>query len=182
MLMQRAAPLVVISLLTVGGCLRHAASAPVASSRDEACSMAQTLNGVALDSFAVGPAEIAMPTGWVNDPGDWEELRLTRLGGQLRVWTGSPWVWPGRILPPSTTCIVTRGDTTIRIEARFYGRTYTVDVEWELVPDEDYLYMHWRTPHVQHLRQVRAIVDRVRFPTDRLRAARGAGGAAAMPR
>ena len=183
MAMGRAWPLVLIGVLAASGCLRQFVASPFGTPLDEACSTFSTLAGVRLDTFTLGPAEFAVPKGWTTRANSAQELQLSRIDAELHVWLGTRFVFPA--IPPRTSirCILARGDTTITIEAvRLDGFRYRVDAEWEPKINGQFFYMQWQTRYVEHLKQVRAIVERVRFPTDSLRPSRGSAGGAASIR
>ncbi|MES3034191.1 MAG: hypothetical protein V4813_09365 [Gemmatimonadota bacterium] len=177
---RRAWPLIAIGAVAATGCLRQFVSAPFGTPLDEACSSFSTLDGARLDTFRLGPAEFAVPKGWSTRRNSAQELQLTRIDAELNVWLGTRFVFP--IVPARTSirCVVARGDTTISIEAvRLPGFTYRVDVEWDPQVDGRFFYMQWQTRYVEHLKQVRAIVERVRFPVDSNRRDRGGDEAGA---
>ena len=66
---------------------------------------------------------------------------------------------PGRILA--------RGDTTITIQAtRLNGFNYRVEASWQPLIDGQHFYMQLQTRYVEHLKQMRGIIEAVRFPVD----------------
>lgn len=177
---RRSWPLITIGVLAVAGCLRQFMSAPFGTPLDEACSTFGTLEGVRLDTLRLGPAEFVVPKGWATRSRSPQELQLTRIDAELNVWAGTRFIFPS--IPPRTSirCILARGDTTITIEAvRLDGLRYRVDAEWEPKINGQFFYMQWQTRYVEHLKQVRAIVERVRFPADTVRPARRDTGDAA---
>ena len=173
MALGRVWPLMAIGTLAAAGCLRQFVPAPFGTALDEACSTFSTLEGARLDTFRLGPAEFAVPKGWATRLNSAQELRLTRMDAELSVWSGTRFVFPSVRPRTSVRCILARGDTTITIEAvRLDGFNYRVDAEWEPKINGQYFYMQWQTRYVEHLKQVRAIVERVRFPADTIQRAR----------
>ena len=46
------------------------------------------------------------------------------------------------------------------------GPLYRVDVTWQPLIDGQYFYMQLQTRYVEHLRQMRGMIEAVRFPRD----------------
>jgi hypothetical protein len=64
----------------------------------------------------------------------------------------------------SQRCEIVRGDTTIRIHATMEsGFNYRVDVTWTPLIDGQYFYMQLSTRSVEHLRQMRGIIESVKM-------------------
>ncbi|MCC7053954.1 MAG: hypothetical protein IT355_11890 [Gemmatimonadaceae bacterium] len=152
------------------GCLRQYVPAPFGTPLDEACNPVNGTMTGPVDRFVLAPAVLAVPKGWTSRERTPNELQLTRIDAELNVWRGARFVFPAVPAQNSVRCTITRGDTAIRIQAsRVAGLQYRVDVEWEPPIDGQRFYMQLQTRYVDHLRQMRAIVEAVRFPADSVR-------------
>ena len=136
----------------------------------------------ALDTFAVGPARVAVPRACTPSSTTPQDLALQRIDAELDIWSGSTFRFPA--VPPRNAirCTITRRDTTIAIHVvRTAPDNYRVDVAWDPAINDRYFYMQMQTGHVQQLKAMRGIIESVRFPVDSARASRrGAADAAVM--
>lgn len=115
------------------------------------------------------PIEFPVPSRWIPDfksPND-VDFNLQRTGAALHVWKGSEFIFTP-VLPVNTVeCELSRGDTTITIRSTrlVEGITsYRVDVRWKPQIGGQYLYMQLLTRFPEHLREVRGVIEGVRFP------------------
>ncbi len=165
-------PLSVGSLLLTGGvalagCNRPFVPAPFGTPLDEVCNPVNGNLTAPVDTFRMGPVEIATGKGWTTSLSSAQELELRRIDAELTVWRGSRFVFPALQPRNGVRCSVTRGDTTINVQAtRLNGFNYRVDVAWEPLINGQYFYMQMDTRYVEHLRQMRGIIESVRFPAD----------------
>lgn len=157
--------LIVVAALS--GCVRQFVSAPFGTPLDEVCNPINGTFTVPLDTFRFGSAAVSAAKGWTTSLATAQELELRRIDGELTVWRGSRFVFPALQPRNSVRCSLARGDTTINIQAtRLNGFNYRVDVAWEPLINGQYFYMQLDTRYVEHLRQMRGIIENVRFPVD----------------
>ncbi len=151
----------------LSGCTRKFIPAPFGTPLDEVCNPKNGTFAVPLDTFRVGPAEVVTGKGWTTNLSTAQELELRRIDAELTAWRGSRFVFPALQPRNAVRCSFARGDTTISIQAtRLNGFNYRVDVAWEPLINGQYFYMQLDTRYVEHLRQMRGIVENVRFPVD----------------
>ena len=178
----RIAVLGVYFLFACASCLRGFVPATFGTMLDEPCSTLNSTQDGALDTFAVGPARVAVPRGWTPRYTTPQDLALQRIGVELDIWSGSKFKFSA--VPPRNAirCTITRRDTTIAIQVvRTAPNNYRVDVAWDPAINDRYFYIQMQTGYVQQLKAMRGIIESVRFPVDSARASRrGAGDAAAM--
>ncbi len=152
---------------TVVGCNRPFVPAPFGTPLDAVCNPVNGSLVAPLDTFRFGPADIPTAKGWTTNVANAQELELRRIDAELTVWRGSRFVFPALAPRNTVRCSLARGDTTINIQAtRLNGFNYRVDVTWEPLIDGQYFYMQLHTRYVEHLRQMRGIIENVRFPAD----------------
>jgi len=157
----------------MSGCTRKFIPAPFGTPLDEVCNPINGTFAVPLDTFQLGPVEVVTGKGWTTSLSTAQELELRRIDAELTAWRGARFVFPALEPRNAVRCSFARGDTTISIQAtRLNGFNYRVDVAWEPLVNGQYLYMQLQTRYVEHLRQMRGIVENVRFPIDSLRVAR----------
>ncbi|MDZ7632637.1 MAG: hypothetical protein U5K74_15140 [Gemmatimonadaceae bacterium] len=72
------------------------------------------------------------------------------------------------MLPINTVeCELERGDATIHIRSTMLVEgitSYRVDVSWKPQVGGQYLYMQLQTRFPEHLKQIRGVIEGVRFP------------------
>lgn len=160
---------VVIAAAALGGCLRKFVPAPFGTPLDEVCNpMNGALSGP-LDTQSLGRAMIPVTRGWTRNVTTAQELQLRRVDAELNVWFGPRFVFPAVEPRNAVRCTLARGDTTINIQAtRLQGFNYRVDVSWSPRFDGQFFYMQLQTRYVEHLRQMRGMVEAVRFVADTL--------------
>jgi hypothetical protein len=164
-----AGSLLLATTAAVVGCARQFVPAPFGTPLDEVCNPANGQLAADVDTFRLGSADITTGRGWTTRQASAQELELRRIDAELTVWRGSRFVFPALQPRNAVRCELTRGDTTIKIQAaRLDGFTYRVDVAWDPLIDGQYFYMQLETRYVEHLRQMRGIVEGVRFRTDTL--------------
>lgn len=173
MLIRRTAPLVAVLVTALTGCLKTFVPAPLGTPLDEACSTFNRTLEFPLDTFPVGLAMVPVPKGWSPKYDSSRDLQLTRIDAELNVWSGARFQFPATEPRNAIRCQIRRGDTTITMQAtRLRGFNYRVDVSWDPRIDGQYFYMQLQTRYVEHLRQIRGIVEAVRFAVDTIPAAR----------
>ncbi len=159
--------LIVLTAAGLGGCLRQFAPAPFGTPLDEVCDPRNgTLSGPT-ETFTLGPATIPVLRGWSTNFTTPQDLELRRIDADLNVWRGAPFIFPSTAPQNAIRCRITRGDTTISIQAeRLNGFAYRVDVSWAPLIAGQHFYMQLQTRYVEHLKQMRGIIEGVRFPVD----------------
>lgn len=163
----RAAFLIVAVTATLIGCQRRFAPAPFGTPLDEACNPMNGTLRVALDTFAVGTAMVPVTKGWTAGYSAAQDLSLTRLDAELNVWQGRRFQFASVEPQNAVRCTLRHGDTTISIQAsRLNGFNYRVEAAWQPLIDGQYFYMQLQTRYVEHLRQMRGMIEAVRFPRD----------------
>ncbi len=157
----------VLAVAVLGGCLRTFVPAPAGTPLDELCNPANGLLRVPLDTIAFGNALVVITKGWTTRVNTAQDLELRRIDAELNVWRGNRFNFPAIEPRSAVRCTLARGDTTIRIQAtRMPGFNYRVDVSWDPRIDGQYFYMQLQTRYVEHLRQMRGMIEGVRFPAD----------------
>jgi hypothetical protein len=136
---------------------------------DEPCNPANAAFTVPTRMTSFDPLEFPVPTRWVPNFTTINDLdfNLQKTGAVLHVWKGSEFTfWP--VLPVNTVeCELARGDTTIKIRSTMNvtGITsYRVDVTWEPQIGGQHVYMQLITRFPEHMKQIRGVVEAVRFP------------------
>lgn len=165
---KRLPALVIVAVAAFfSGCHRGFAPAPFGTPLDEACNPTNGTLKVALDTFAVGTAMVPVTKGWTSQYTTAQDLSLTRLDAELNVWQGRRFQFSGIEPRNAVRCTLKRGDTTISIQAtRLNGFNYRVEAAWQPLIDGQYFYMQLQTRYVEHLRQMRGMIEAVRFPRD----------------
>jgi hypothetical protein len=136
---------------------------------DEPCNPANATLGGPTNIATFGPTEFAVPQKWIPYFKSLNELDfdLRQLDGELNVWKGGKFTF-GPILPiNSSACEIARGDTTISIRTTVLVdgiRRYRVDVSWAPMIEGQYMYMQLQTRSVAQLRELRGVIEGVRFP------------------
>lgn len=136
---------------------------------DEPCNAANAVLAGPTRSMAFDPAEFPVPARWLpyfkslNDL----DFDLQKSGAVLNVWKGSEFIFKP-VLPINTTeCELARGDTTIKIRTTMLVQgitNYRVDVSWKPLIGGQNMYMQLQTRFPEHLKQIRGVIDGVRFP------------------
>jgi hypothetical protein len=136
---------------------------------DEPCNPGNGTLAGSTRPMRLDPIEFPVPSRWIPDfrtPND-VDFNLQRTGAVLHVWKGSEFIF-APVLPLNTVeCELARGDTTITIRSTrlVEGITsYRVDVSWKPQIGGQYLYMQLLTRFPEHLREVRGVIEGVRFP------------------
>ena len=171
---QRTAGFVVLAATAaLSGCVRHFVSAPFGTPLDEVCNPVNGNLNVPMDTFSVGSAVVPVTKGWLSRWDSPQDLQLTRMDTELSVWQGGRFLFPVNEPRNAIRCTINRSDTTIRIQAtRVSGMSYRVDVTWQPLIDGQYFYMQLQTRYVAQLKNMRGIIEAVRFPVDSVRAAK----------
>lgn len=149
------------------GCLKHFVPAPFGTALDEVCNPVNGTLTVALDTFSVGPAIVPVTRGWLSRFDSSQDLSLTRIDAELNIWQGARFMFP--VVEPGNAvrCTIARGDTAITIQAtRLNGFNYRVEASWHPMINGQYFYMQLQTRYVEHLKQMRGMIEAVRFPVD----------------
>lgn len=136
---------------------------------DEPCNPSNgTLRGSSR-LMRLDPLEFPVPSRWIPDFKTLNnvDFNLQRTGAELHVWKGSEFIF-APVLPVNTVeCALQRGDTTITIRSTRLvdGITsYRVDVWWKPQIDGQHVYMQLLTRFPEHLRELRGVIEGVRFP------------------
>jgi hypothetical protein len=172
--MTRSGSLVVLALAAVAltVCLRRFVPSPFWTPLDEVCNPMNGNLAGSLDTIAFGQALVPVPKGWTTSLATPQDLTLRRVDAELNVWRGSRFIFPAIEPRNAVRCAFSRGDTTVSIQAtRLNGFNYRVDVSWTPLIGGQYFYMQLQTRYVEHLRQMRGMVEAVSFPADTVRAA-----------
>ncbi len=116
-----------------------------------------------------GPAEFPVPEKWIPQFNSLNDLDfdLRRTGAELNVWKGGAFVFKPVLPLNSSQCEISRGDTTITISTTMLVdgiRRYRVDVSWSPTFEGQHLYMQLQTRFPEHLKQIRGVIEGVRFP------------------
>ena len=158
---------------TLSGCLRQFVPAPFGTPLDEACNPTNGNLNVPLDTFTVGTALVPVTKGWSPSWESPQDLNLSRLDTEMSVWQGGRFVFDGAEPRNAVRCTIKRGDTTITIQAtRLTGLKYRVDASWQPLIEGQYFYMQLQTRYVEQLKQMRGMIEAVKFPVDTVKAAR----------
>jgi hypothetical protein len=162
-----------VLFLVVGACA-SAAIPPAqtgAATRliDEPCNPANSEIEGPTRMISLSPAEFPVPARWIPDFRTLNDIdfNLQRTGATLNVWKGSEYIFKPVLPLNSVECVVTKGDTAIKIRTTMLveGITnYRVDVSWQPQIDGQYLYMQLQTRFPENLKQIRGVIDGVRFP------------------
>ncbi len=159
--------------LAVGACAR--ATIPPAMTGatirpiDEPCNPANgTIEGPTR-MISLSPLEFTVPARWIPDFRTLNDIdfNLQRTGAVLNVWKGSEFIFTPVLPLNSAECTITKGDTAIRIRTTMIVQgitNYRVDVSWKPQIDGQYLYMQLQTRFPENLKQIRGVIDGVRFP------------------
>jgi hypothetical protein len=95
------------------------------------------------------------------------DFNLIRTGSVLHVWKGSEFVFLP-VLPMNTaSCEITVESATVKIRSTMLQpgiATYRADVSWALPVGGQFVYMQMITRYPEHLRQLRGVIESVRFP------------------
>jgi hypothetical protein len=167
-------------LCSAVACARPAIPAALTGSSlrpiDEPCNIANaTLEGPTR-MISLPPVEFAVPSRWtpefrsLNDV----DFNLQRTNSVLNVWKGSEFIFKPVLPLNSAECELMRGDTTIKIRTTMIPEgitNYRVDVSWKTQVGGQYVYMQLQTRFPDHLRQIRGVIEGVRF-VDRAASAR----------
>jgi len=167
------APLLVIGVGAIlSGCLRTFVPAPFGTPLDEVCNPVNGELSVPLDTFVVRVARVAVPKGWSSQTVSAQELQLRRIDAELNIWSGARFVFPAHAPLNQIRCTLARGDTSVTLTAtRVDAFSYRVDAAWEPTIEGQFFYMQLQTRYVAQLRQMRGIVEAVRFVPDTSRRA-----------
>ncbi len=143
---------------------------------DEPCNIANaTLEGTTR-MISLPPVEFPVPSRWIPEFRSLNDVdfNLQRTGAVLNVWKGSEFIFKPVLPLNSAECELARGDTTIKIRTTMIveGITnYRVDVSWKPQVGGQHVYMQLQTRFPDHLRQIRGVIEGVRF-VDRAASAR----------
>lgn len=136
---------------------------------DEPCNPANSMLDGPTQTMRFDPIEFPVPSRWVPEFKTLNDLdfNLQKTGAALHVWKGAKFVFNPVLPVNSAQCELTRGDTTIKIVSTMTvtGITsYRVDVSWSPQIGGQYMYMQLVTIFPEHMKQVRGVIDGVRFP------------------
>ena len=121
----------------------------------------------------VADAAVTVPAQWLASYGSMNEMTLTRSGSELNVWKGSDFTFPPMLPVNAVQCAIVRGDTTIVIRSEMLrNRTFRVDVKVSPLIGGQYFYMQLQTGVAERLKDMRGIIESLRFPSDTSVAAR----------
>lgn len=163
----RTAIVLTLAAATAAGCNRRFVSAPFGTPLDEVCNPMNGALTTALDTFTVGNAIVPVTKGWLSRYSNSQDLSLTRIDAELNVWQGSRFLFPVVEPQNAVRCTLARGDTAITIQAtRLNGFNYRVEASWQPLIDGQHFYMQLQTRYVEHLKQMRGMIEAVRFPVD----------------
>lgn len=163
----------VIAAAVLAGCTRRFVPAPFGTPLDEVCNPMNGTFPLPPDTLTFGPARVAVTKGWTTNFATAQEMELNRIDAELSFFRGSRFIFPSAEPRNAVRCTLTRGDTTVNIQAtRLNGFSYRVDVSWEPAIEGQFFYMQLQTRYVEHLRQMRGMIESVRFPADTLAARR----------
>lgn len=164
---------VAVLILTVGACARATIPPAMTGSAirpiDEPCNPANATIDGPTRLISLDPAQFTVPARWIPDFRTLNDIdfNLQRTGAVLNVWKGSEFIFTP-VLPLNTVeCVVARGDTAIKIRTTMIveGITnYRVDVSWKPQIGGQYLYMQLQTRFPENLKQIRGVIEGVRFP------------------
>ena len=169
--------IVILTMLAAAGaltgCFRQFVPAPFGTPLDAVCDPRNGELTGDTDRFRLAPAVIQVPRGWTTSERGPQEMLLTRIDAELTVWrSANSFVFPAIEPRNAVRCTFTRGDTAVAIQAtRLNGFNYRVDVHWQRPIDGLQFYMQLQTRYIEHLRQMRGIVESVRFEMDSVRQA-----------
>ena len=125
-----------------------------------------TLQG-ATRELRVADAALTVPAQWLASYGNMNEITLTRSLSELNVWKGSDFVFPPMLPAAAVQCQIVRGDTTIVIRSEMdRNRTFRVDVTVSPLIGGQRLYMQLQTRVAERLKEMRGIIESLRFPAD----------------
>ncbi len=136
---------------------------------DEPCSAANVALAGPTRLTSFDPLEFPVPSRWVPNFTTINDLdfNLQKTGAVLHVWKGSEFIFRP-VLPINTTqCELARGDTTITIRTTMLVQgitSYRVDVTWAPPIGGQHVYMQLITRFPEHLKQIRGVIEGVRFP------------------
>lgn len=158
---------ILAAAVALSGCYRQFVPAPFGTPLDDVCNPTYGNLAVPLDTFTVGSALVPVTKGWSSQLNTSQDLQLTRLDTELNIWQGGRFLMPVTEPRSAVRCSVRRGDTTISIQAtRMSGPFYRVDVTWQPLIDGQFFYMQLQTRYSAQLKQMRGMVEAVRFPVD----------------
>ncbi len=136
---------------------------------DEPCRDANATFSVPVKPIRLDPLAFAVPSRWqqrftsINDV----DFSMFRVGAELNVWKGASFAFPP-VLPLNTAqCEIERDGSVITIRTTVITtgvRSYRVDVSWSRMVQDQYVYMQLHTRFPEHLQQIRAVIESVRFP------------------
>lgn len=157
----------------LSGCLHAFVPAPFGTPLDELCNPVNGELAPPVDTFVVGIAHVAVPRGWSSQSVSAQELQLRRIDAELDIWSGARFVFPAHQPRNQIRCTIARGDTAVTLTAtRVDAFNYRVDASWEPSIEGQFFYMQLQTRYVAQLRQMRGILEAVRFVPDTSRRAR----------
>lgn len=166
------APIAVAAAAALSGCLRSFVPAPFGTPLDDVCNPVNGELALPVDTFIVGIAHVAVPKGWSTQAVSSQELQLRRIDAALYIRSGSRFVFQAQQPRNQVRCTLARGDTAVTLTAtRVDAFNYRVDAEWEPSIEGQFFYVQLQTRQVAQLKQMRGIVEAVRFVPDTVRRA-----------
>ncbi|MBC7844675.1 MAG: hypothetical protein H7099_20375 [Gemmatimonadaceae bacterium] len=169
---------VTLAAAMMAGCARRFVPAPFGTPLDEVCNPINGTLTADVDTFRVGTAVVPVTRGWLSRYANSQDLQLTRIDAELNIWQGSRFLFPTVEPMNAVRCTLARGDTSITIQAtRLNGFNYRVEASWQPRIAGQYFYMQLQTRYVEHLKQMRGMIEGVRFPADSVKPATGRSGA-----
>lgn len=164
---------VAVLLLAVAACARTTIPPAMTGAAirliDEPCNPSNATIDGPTRLISLDPAEFSVPARWIPDFRTLNDIdfNLQRTGATLNVWKGSEFIF-NPVLPLNTVeCVVTKGDTAIKIRTTMIVQgitNYRVDVSWKPQIGGQYLYMQLQTRFPENLKQIRGVIEGVRFP------------------
>ena len=167
MLRRAFAPITLTAAAALSGCLHSFVPAPLGTPLDEVCNPVNGALAMPVDTFVVGIGQVAVPRGWSKQAVSSQELQLRRIDAELNIWSGRRFVFQAQQPRNQIRCTLARGDTSVTLTAtRVDAFNYRVDAEWEPSIEGQFFYMQLHTRQVVQLREMRGIVEAVRFVPD----------------
>jgi hypothetical protein len=153
--------------------VRQFLSAPLGTPLDAACDPRNGVMNELGSTFSVGPGAVTVNKGWSARWDSPQDLQLNKIDTELNVWLGGIFAFPAIAPRSAIRCTIAHGDTTITITAaRLRGQSYRVDAKWEPLIEGQHFYMQLQTRYASQLKDMRAIIESVRFVSDTLHGAR----------
>jgi hypothetical protein len=170
--MQRRNVVAVWSVIVVGlaGCRTAGLPGPSAQLNrpvDQPCNPANGRFDSETREIALGDLRVTAPKRYLPEYGTFRDLVLTTPLTEVNVWLGAQFTFPLMTPAVSTECTIAHGDTTVTIRTMMNSaNNYRVDVLWSPTINNQYVYMQMQTSSASRLKEMRAMIESVRFPVD----------------